>query len=171
MTEDIRLVELRQSKDAHIVHAVFDACRDYVELETGHPPTDETVAEFFEDHPPGTSRDAKLSLLVADRNGTPVGLVDILRGYPDPAAWYIGFLGIDRERRGEGFGKRALESIAAKARAAGADRLLLCVLSDNPRGQAFWQREGFVYRKTTPPWTAGSRTHIRQELVRQLKTP
>ncbi|WP_136442228.1 GNAT family N-acetyltransferase [Pacificoceanicola onchidii] len=168
MNKDLELIGLTQGKDTGKVRAMFDACRDYVELETGHPPTNETVTEFFEDHPPTISRSATLSLIVVDQRGVPVGLVEILRGYPDPMDWYIGFLGIDRERRGEGFGKRALDRIVEKARGARMERLLLCVLEENLRAQAFWHREGFELRKRTPPWTAGSKTHIRHELVRQL---
>lgn len=168
MNAELELVELSQDTDTDTVRALLDACRDYVELETGHPPTNETVTEFFEDHPPAISRDNKLLLAVKDDTGTPIGLADILYGYPDGSDWYIGFLGIDCKRRGESFGKLMLDRIIAMAHASGAKRVLLCVLEDNPRAQAFWRREGFVFRQTTPPWTAGSKTHIRHELVRYL---
>lgn len=33
--------------------------------------------------------------------------------------------------------------VIARARAAGAPRLFLAVLDENPRGRAFWLRQGF----------------------------
>lgn len=162
------LRELTQEQDIAFVTRVFEKCADYVILETGAPPNAETVQEFFDDHPSNVTKTDKLLLGISDSDGTAVGLVDIIRRYPDTADWYVGLFVIDASRRGTGLGKRAFDLVVAKAIAGGASRLMLCVLESNPDGHAFWTREGFVYRQTTPPWIAGTKTHTRFELIREL---
>lgn len=71
-------------------------------LETGAPPNAETVQEFFEDYPSNVTKTDKLLLGTSDSDGTAVGLVDIIRRYPDTADWYVGLFVIDASRRGTG---------------------------------------------------------------------
>ncbi len=50
---------------------------------------------------------------------------------------------IDRQHRGEGFGRAALQALI-QARFKPGERIFLHVLENNLRGQAFWSRTGFV---------------------------
>ena len=43
-----------------------------------------------------------------------------------------------------GIGIKFLEHVERLARQAGAQKLFLAVLSINPKGRAFWEREGFL---------------------------
>jgi hypothetical protein len=45
---------------------------------------------------------------------------------------------------------------------------LLAVLAANPRGMAFWQREGFTEVLRGPPTQMGRRTHVRIRMERRL---
>jgi hypothetical protein len=42
------------------------------------------------------------------------------------------------------------------------------LLDANPRGRAFWAREGFVQVLTSPPAQMGQRLHVRHRMERQL---
>lgn len=159
---------LTQEKDTALALQVFKACQDYIDLETGQAATLENVKIFFEERPPKVAPDAKISLGITDANGTGIGLMDVLRGYRKTTDWYIGQLMLTPEARGRGLGKEALDWVSNLARTEGARRLLLCVVEENKRGQAFWEREGFTIRKKTPPWTNGRKTHTRHELMRPL---
>ena len=55
------------------------------------------------------------------------------------------------------------------ARARHAPRLLLAVLDANPRGLAFWQREGFTEVLRGPPAQMGQRTHVRIRMERSSR--
>lgn len=159
---------LTQEADTHLVLEIYRACQDYLDLETGKPASLEDVKVFFEDLPPRVSLSDKMSLGIVDGLGEGIGLMDVVRGYRRTSDWYIGQLLLAPDARGRGLGKEALDWVSGEARKEGARRLLLCVLEDNPKGRAFWEREGFEFRKTTPPWTSGLKTHVRHELVRRL---
>lgn len=165
-TSNIEIRKLDPVADFDFAMNVFERCADYVLLETGEPPSRANVTEFFEGRPPSKEATDKVLLGICDEHRNGVGLIDIIQGYPEPSDWYIGLLMIDPDQRGRGLGKRAVDWVVESARNADVSRLLLCVLDENPRGHAFWIREGFVKRQTTPPWTAGKKTHIRYELMR-----
>ena len=61
-----------------------------------------------------------------------------------PRDGYLGLMLLDPEFRGRGLGKTLLAEAEARARERGAGRLYLGVLQANPRGRAFWQRQGFA---------------------------
>ncbi|MCR9137985.1 MAG: GNAT family N-acetyltransferase [Alphaproteobacteria bacterium] len=155
--------------DRQAVLSVFKSCADYVLLETGEEPGEANVTEFFEEVAPGLRVADALKLGVFDHDERLVGLIDIGPGYPEAGDWYLGLMMIDARFRNRGLGRQALNWVLDAARKAGAERLLLCVLEENPQGRAFWEREGFVLRRTTPPWTAGTKTHVRFELERPVQ--
>ncbi len=88
-------------------------------------------------------------------DGTLVGCIDLVRGYPDPDIAYLGLLLFARSHQGQGFGVRALEHVMDVARNWQCTALRLAVIDKNTRGLRFWQREGFVelYRKPTTRFT------------------
>lgn len=158
---------LHAPDDLAAVRDLFTRAADYVLLETGLPPAPEAARDYFADAPPGIDPATSLKLGLCE-GGTILGLADLAFGWPDPQDAYIGLLLIDAASRGRGLGRRLLDQLAACARDRGATRLLLAVLDDNPRGRAFWEREGFRVILTTPPATLGARSHIRHRMARAL---
>jgi len=168
MTPRVHIRPLDPHTERHLAADVYARCADYVSMETGEPPGETHVTEFFEDVPPGRTLDDALKLGIFDDDRAAIGLIDIFRGYRKPGDWYIGLLMIDPAVRGQGIGRWVLEWIAGAARADGATRLLLCVLEENGRARAFWEKQGFTLHRVTPPWTSGRKTHIRFELQRPV---
>ena len=72
------------------------------------------------------------------------GLAELSFGFPTPSDAYLGFMMFAPSARGAGLGRALLAHIEGLARAAGAESLYLAVLGVNPRGRAFWEREGFT---------------------------
>lgn len=165
----LRIRSLHREQDFAFATQVFEKAADYVELERGMRPSAETVKEFFEGCPPTMTLHDKLVLGILDDQGNGLGVIDLLRGYPEPGDWYIGLLMLDPAARASGVGKRALDWVVEFARENGVRRLLVCALEENSRGRAFWAREGFVHLRTIPPTTLGTRTHTRFEIVRTLR--
>ena len=153
--------------DRELAARVLRRCDDYVRLETGRPPDDDYLTEFFEDVPPGRRVEDVLKLGVFEGSRI-VGLLDIYRGYPQPDDWYIGLMLFVDTARNKGLGRRALDWIVEAARAERARRLLLCVLEHNPRARAFWQRHGFTVLRTVPPSGSAAKAHIRIEMQKPL---
>ncbi len=153
--------------DREAVADLFRRSADYVLLERGEPPGEEVVNEFFTDAVPGSSAAAQLKLGMAE-NGPLIGLADMGFGYPAAGDAYIGLLQFDAAARGRGLGARFLRHLEAAARAAGARRMFVAVLDANPRGRAFWQREGFTVETEAVPVTLGRRTQGASRLVKPL---
>ena len=75
---------------------------------------------------------------------------------------------LGEEARRRGLGRVFLRHVEDAARNRGATRLLLAVLEANPRGRAFWEREGFGSPKTYPPAPVFDRTHVRIRMEKAL---
>jgi GNAT superfamily N-acetyltransferase len=64
-------------------------------------------------------------------------------GFPEPGDAYLGLMILGPWAQGAGHGKAFLAHAETLARKRHAPRLFLAVLDVNPRGRAFWEREGF----------------------------
>ncbi|MDQ1245879.1 MAG: hypothetical protein QG597_246 [Actinomycetota bacterium] len=75
----------------------------------------------------------------------------------EPGEWYLQSIAVDEGARGLGVGTLLFEDAIARARAAGADRLVLDVETRNTRAQALYERLGLRVESTSAKaWLAGS---------------
>lgn len=141
MTE-LKIEALDPERDVPLVEQFNTEAGDYWLLADRVPPGPQKAAEFFTDGPPGCDPAAahRLGLF---HNGRLVGLAELSFGFPQPEDGYLGLMILHPEVRGMGFGARLLAHVEGLARAAGCPRLYLGVLEANPKGRAFWEREGF----------------------------
>lgn len=166
MTE-VTIRDLDPQADRAAVVALFTAAADYTALERGPADPETLTEEFFTDAPPGIDPATSLRLgLFA--GGRLLGKADAAFGWPDPRDAYIGLMIFDPALRGAGHGARLLREIEARARARGATRLLIAALEANPKGRAFWRREGFTPEQTFPDRAYGTRTHTVHRMVKPL---
>lgn len=159
--------DLDPARDRAAVEALFLAAADYIALETGLPVDGTQAAEFFSDAPPGIDPATSLRLGLFGPAGLE-GLAEVAFGFPDPQDAYIGLMLFGAVARGNGGGARLLRGIESRARQRGATRLLLAVLEANPKGRAFWQREGFAVVQSFPETDMGLRRHIRHRMMKPL---
>ncbi len=91
----------------------------------------------------------KLRYYIAERDGKMVGLCKIGYGVTldydagDKTIVELKQLYVFASQHGSGIGQALMDWAIAQANAAHADAMLLSVYSDNPRGQRFYQRNGF----------------------------
>jgi GNAT superfamily N-acetyltransferase len=133
-------------------------CSDFIELGTGGPPHPEDAADLLSATPPDRSRKDKLVLglwLTDDAAGDSAatgdelaGVLDIVRGYPEESAWFLGLLLLTPELRGRGLGERIYRRVEEWVREQGAATIHLGVLERNPDARRFWERLGYEYRDT-----------------------
>lgn len=126
---------------AHVV-ALYDEAADYWLLADRKPPDLDKARAFFTDGPPGCdpARSLRLGLFV---DGRISGLAELSFGFPEARDAYLGLMILAPRLRGQGHGAAFLSCIETLAGLAAAPRILLAVLQENPRGRAFWEREGF----------------------------
>jgi GNAT superfamily N-acetyltransferase len=149
-------------EEAPLVAAFYRKAPDYWLLAEGRVDPDRQAAEFFTDAPPGCdpAQSHHLGLFLAEDGTSPPprgegrgvggtdesqlsGVAELSFGFPAPADAYLGLMLLGPWAQGAGHGRAFLAHAETLARARGAARLYLAVLQANPRGRAFWEREGF----------------------------
>jgi GNAT superfamily N-acetyltransferase len=143
MTDDAILIrDLDPLVDLAAVEQAYAKAADYWTLADRAPPDAAKAATFFTDAPPGCdpARSHHLGLFV---DGQLSGLAELSFGFPEAGDAYLGLMILSADMRGHGYGRTFLDKVEDLARTAGAENLFLAVLAENPRGLAFWQREGF----------------------------
>lgn len=153
--------------DRTLVDAVFLAAADYVRIERDADPGPEVTDEFFTDTPPGCdpAQNLRIGLFDSDRL---LAIADTGFGYPAAADAFLGLLIVRPDARGRGVGTRLLRHIEDAARARDCKALYIGVLEANPRGRAFWEREGFVTHLTDRPVTLGAKTQMARRMGKRL---
>lgn len=128
--------------DRALVAAFYTAAPDYWLLAEGACDPQAKADELFSESPPGCdpADGCRLGLFLGDRLS---GLVEMFCGFPEPQDAYLGLLVLGPWAQGAGIGRAFLAHVEALARGRGAPVLYLAVLDANPRGRAFWLREGF----------------------------
>ncbi len=129
-------------QDLGAVEDLFTRAADYWLLAEGYAPDRRKAEGFFADCPPGSdiSRSQHLGVF---SGAVLIGVAELSFGFPQAPDAYLGLMILDPAWRGQGAGRLLLAQVESLARNAGAARLYLGVLEVNPRGQAFWQRQGF----------------------------
>lgn len=151
--------------DLSAVNTFYDLAQDYWLLADRRAPDLQKARDFFTDGPPGCdpARSHRLGLFV---EGVLSGVAELSFGFPEPQDAYLGLMMLAPARRGTGHGAAFLAHVEGLARAAGAPRILLGVLEANPRGRAFWERQGFA---ATGISRADAETgHVTHRLVKAL---
>jgi GNAT superfamily N-acetyltransferase len=100
------------------------------------------ASDFFTDAPPDCdpAESDRLGLFLDHRLS---GVAEVSYGFPEQNGAYLGLMLLGPWAQGKGNGKAFLAHAETLARKRHAARLYLAVLDANPRGRAFWLREGF----------------------------
>lgn len=137
----MRIRELFPAETA-LVAQFYREAPDYWLLAEGRCDPPHQAQAFFTDAPPHcdpTSSD-RLGMFVNQRLS---GVAELSYGFPEPGDAYLGLMLLGPWAQGAGHGKTFLTHVEALARKRHAPQLFLAVLDVNPRGRAFWEREGF----------------------------
>lgn len=128
--------------DRAAVQALYEAARDYWALDRATIDTAQLAADYFTDAPPNCdpAESLRLGLFEAARLA---GIAELSFGFPQRGDAYLGLMIFADWARGRGQGRALLGEIETRARAKGCAQIFLGVLDTNPKGRAFWLREGF----------------------------
>lgn len=138
----MRIRELFPSETA-LVAQFYREAPDYWLLAEGRVDAEHQAQEFFTDAPPNCdpAQSDRLGLFVDHRLS---GVAEVSYGFPEPGDAYIGLMLLGPWAQGAGNGRHFLAHAEALARKRHAKLIYLAVLDANPRGRAFWEREGFT---------------------------
>ena len=137
----MRIRELFPSETA-LVAQFYREAPDYWLLAEGRCDPAAQAQDFFTDAPPNCdpATSDRLGLFLNQRLS---GVAEVSYGFPEPGDAYLGLMILGPWAQGAGHGKAFLAHAETLARKRHAPRLFLAVLDVNPRGRAFWEREGF----------------------------
>lgn len=128
--------------EADLVARFYTEAPDYWLLAEGRCDPEAQAQDFFADAPPNCdpATSDRLGLFVNQRLS---GVAEVSYGFPEPGDAYLGLMILGPWARGQGMGRAFLAEVERLARARKAPHLYLAVIEVNPRGRAFWEREGF----------------------------
>ncbi len=125
------------------LQAFYEECRDYVELITGAPPGPHEAEDLLSAVPRGKTHEDKFVVGLFDAPGHLVGVLDVIRDYPEEAEWYLGLLLFGPTSRGRRLGERVYRRLEEWVAAQDGRAIHLIVEERNPRAIEFWKRMGF----------------------------
>ncbi len=138
------LVRLLNHDSASDLQAFLDLFESFFRLYEGVPGSAESI--LSECPPSKNPEEDKLVLGIYNRKDL-IGLIDIIRHYPEDRTWTIGYLLIHPDKRNQGMGHRLLKNLGEATKNCGALKLRCVVQQQNSRALAFWQESGFVVVK------------------------
>ena len=156
-------------EDSGAIQELYEKCLDYMLLVDGHPASPNSGEEEFQDVPPGKSHDDKFVFGIVNQQNELVGLLDVLRWYPDETTWWIGLLLFAPEVRSQGLGQKVLQGFAEYVRASGAQGIMLGVVDENKLAYKFWSRMGFEFVHMRKPQQFGDKTQTVSVMRRMLR--
>lgn len=119
-------------------------CSDYYEMVTGSPPGSDAGYELYFDLPPGKEMEDKFLLGILNGEGKMVGLLDMVKDYPEQNINFIGLMLIDPLERRKGLGEKIIDRLLEWLRQSNVHELRLGVVRQNTRALNFWRKVGFV---------------------------
>jgi len=96
--------DLNDPDDRPALRDFYDRAQDYIILETGLVPSDDTIDELFQNAPPGGDPAECIRLGLFDDQGVIQGVCEQSFGYPNPNSSYLGLLILSPKLRGSGYG-------------------------------------------------------------------
>ena len=154
--------------DLPAIQEVCAKCLDFMLLVDGHAADPESVKDDFLDVPPGRSSADKFVFGICNRHNELVGLLDVLRDYPDQSTWWIGLLLFIPEARSKGLGKKVLQGFVEFISLNGGQAIMLGVVEANTRAIKFWTRKGFELVEIRAPEQFGEKIHRVMVMRRRL---
>ncbi len=121
---------------------VYDSNQAYFLLTQGRMATRDNSMGDMDALPPGCDIGQKIYVGIW-RKRKPVGVLDLIEGYPAPQCLWLGLLLVHGSLHGTGLGSAAIAAVLAAAAAAGYKTVQLGVAKNNTRALRFWQRHGF----------------------------
>ena len=148
--------DIRRMDDSD-VDSILSFCRkntqfyEYCEAE----PTREQVLGDLHITPPGIGLSDKYYIGFY-RKETLIAVMDLIDGYPEPDAAYIGFFMMKKYRQGQQIGSAIIRETAAYLKSIGKTAIRLGIDKDNPQSTHFWKKNGFhvISEVERDGWTA-----------------
>ncbi len=109
----------------------------------GKQPQRELILHDLRVTPPGKTLRDKYYVGFFDR-GELAAVLDLIEGYPDDGACFVGFFMMSRRLQGRQIGSGIVQELFRCLKERGFARVLLGIDKDNPQSTHFWIKNGFA---------------------------
>jgi ribosomal protein S18 acetylase RimI-like enzyme len=162
-------VHLLTREDVEAIQTLYEKCVDYMLLVDGHSASENAAEEDFQNLPPGRSADDRFIFGIVNPLSEIMGVLDVVRWYPDEVTWWIGLLLFAPDIRSQGIGKKVLEGLVEYVKASGGKAIMLGVVEENERAYQFWSRMGFELVRESEPRQFGNKRQKVRIMRRKLQ--
>jgi RimJ/RimL family protein N-acetyltransferase len=133
----------RIDSDSHKeVQSILDTAPTYYMKVEGVLKIDGAAKKVFEELPPLCTYDDKYVFFI-EKNETPIGVVDLIIGYPNRKTAFLGLLLLGEKYHGSGIGRESYDLIENYVKQFNIDSIQLAVNDSNDIGMRFWLKLGF----------------------------
>jgi len=108
----------------------------------GKQPSKELILNDLHMTPPNTPTDVKYYVGFYDGD-TLVAVMDLIEGYPDDEAAFIGFFMMNQQLQGKQIGTGIIQEVCRSVKVFGMKRIILGIDKGNPQATHFWKKNGF----------------------------
>jgi len=142
----------------NLVLDLYKDCHEYFEIVEDKKPGMEHVVELFEDVPPGKEIEDKFIIGIYTGSRL-MGVVDLIRDYPEAKSWIIGLYMIHPDFRSSGLAQVVHSKLAEFVDKAGGEKIVIGVVEDNTIALKFWSKLGYK-RSREVTQTYGNKTSL-----------
>ncbi len=127
------------------VPVIYDLCRQNPLYYHHCPPfvTEESIRQDLQALPPNKTMEDKFYLGWFDGEKL-IAVMDLIRAYPDPQTYFIGFFMVDASAQGQEIGSGIIEECCEALAAEGARAVRLGWVEGNPQAAHFWHKNHFT---------------------------
>lgn len=141
------LVRILNESEISKLQKLFEESNDYFQIILNRDTLPSDAEFHFRHVPRGNTMEDKFIYGVFKTHEL-VGVMDLIRNYPDMDTWFLGLLILTPKERGSGLGKMTFEKVAEILRNNGVKKIRISVANQNTKAFNFWTKLGFTENGT-----------------------
>ncbi|UYO98829.1 GNAT family N-acetyltransferase [Oceanotoga sp. DSM 15011] len=138
-------LKILDKTDYEIIKNLYEKCSDYFILSSNTKASNEDIDELLFKLPPNKTLEDKFIFGMFLKDNL-IGVIDLIKNFPEKYEWIIGLFLIDPSKRKQGFGKMFHNKLLEFAKSNNAKSIRIGVIEENIDGIKFWENIG--YKKT-----------------------
>lgn len=140
------MLELRKITTKKQIETAFNIYKSnpyYFQKTKEMNPTLDSVYEDRSSIPPNLEKKQKIYALL-EFDGKEVGVIDLLKFYPQKNTHFIGLFILDRAIHGQGYGSLIMKELENRFSQDSVDKIRLAAICENDVAMSFWKNQGFT---------------------------